>query len=119
MKKLISWNVNGLRACLGKNFEAEFSALDADFFCLQETKLQMSSHWTVLFVDFCWPTGWEMNFSNFKKSVLSRTRFWMGMLFLICRNNRPFLATSRPGALPKPTPGTGIRVSNTRRTAQI
>lgn len=40
MKKLISWNVNGLRACVGKNFEAEFAALDADFFCLQETKLQ-------------------------------------------------------------------------------
>ncbi|MGN0571948.1 MAG: exodeoxyribonuclease III [Candidatus Fimenecus sp.] len=40
MKKLISWNVNGLRACVGKNFEAEFLALDADFFCLQETKLQ-------------------------------------------------------------------------------
>ena len=40
MKKLISWNVNGLRACVGKNFEAEFLLLDADFFCLQETKLQ-------------------------------------------------------------------------------
>lgn len=40
MKKLISWNVNGLRACVGKNFEAEFLSLDADFFCLQETKLQ-------------------------------------------------------------------------------
>lgn len=40
MKKLISWNVNGLRACVGKNFESEFLLLDADFFCLQETKLQ-------------------------------------------------------------------------------
>lgn len=40
MKKLISWNVNGLRACVGKNFEEEFQKLDADFFCLQETKLQ-------------------------------------------------------------------------------
>ncbi len=40
MKKLISWNVNGLRACVGKNFETEFLSLDADFFCLQETKLQ-------------------------------------------------------------------------------
>lgn len=40
MKKLISWNVNGLRACVGKNFEEEFLALNADFFCLQETKLQ-------------------------------------------------------------------------------
>ena len=38
--KLISWNVNGLRACLKKDFMASFQALDADIFCLQETKLQ-------------------------------------------------------------------------------
>ena len=38
--KLISWNVNGLRACVGKGFETVFQSLDADFFCLQETKLQ-------------------------------------------------------------------------------
>ncbi len=38
--KLISWNVNGLRACAGKNFREEFAALDADFFCIQETKMQ-------------------------------------------------------------------------------
>lgn len=38
--KLVSWNVNGLRACVGKGFEASFRALDADIFCLQETKLQ-------------------------------------------------------------------------------
>ena len=38
--KLISWNVNGLRACMGKDFETSFKALDADFFCLQETKMQ-------------------------------------------------------------------------------
>ena len=38
--KLISWNVNGLRAVLGKNFMEAFEALDADVFCLQETKLQ-------------------------------------------------------------------------------
>ena len=38
--KLISWNVNGLRACAGKGFEESFKALDADFFCLQETKMQ-------------------------------------------------------------------------------
>ncbi len=37
--KLISWNVNGLRACLQKGFLDQFRALDADFFCLQETKL--------------------------------------------------------------------------------
>lgn len=38
--KFISWNVNGLRACVGKNFEADFRKLEADFFCLQETKMQ-------------------------------------------------------------------------------
>lgn len=38
--KLISWNVNGLRACVQKNFMESFQALDADVFCLQETKLQ-------------------------------------------------------------------------------
>ena len=38
--KLISWNVNGLRACLNKGFLDTFRALDADVFCLQETKLQ-------------------------------------------------------------------------------
>ena len=38
--KLISWNVNGLRAVMGKGFMEVFNALDADIFCLQETKLQ-------------------------------------------------------------------------------
>ena len=38
--KFISWNVNGLRACVKKDFEASFHHLDADFFCLQETKMQ-------------------------------------------------------------------------------
>ena len=38
--KLISWNVNGLRACMGKGFMEAFTGLDADIFCLQETKLQ-------------------------------------------------------------------------------
>ena len=38
--KFISWNVNGLRACMGKGFMDFFQAEDADFFCLQETKLQ-------------------------------------------------------------------------------
>ena len=40
MMKLISWNVNGLRACADKGFADAFKALDADFFCLQETKMQ-------------------------------------------------------------------------------
>ncbi|MBQ9515398.1 MAG: exodeoxyribonuclease III [Ruminococcus sp.] len=38
--KFISWNVNGLRAVVGKGFKEIFESLDADFFCLQETKLQ-------------------------------------------------------------------------------
>ena len=38
--KFISWNVNGLRACVGKDFDQQFKDLDADFFCLQETKMQ-------------------------------------------------------------------------------
>ena len=38
--KFVSWNVNGLRACVGKGFYESFRSLDADFFCLQETKLQ-------------------------------------------------------------------------------
>ena len=38
--KFVSWNVNGLRACLGKGFMDAFARLDADVFCLQETKLQ-------------------------------------------------------------------------------
>ncbi|MCR5727654.1 MAG: exodeoxyribonuclease III [Lachnospiraceae bacterium] len=42
--KLISWNVNGLRACIEKGFEESFKALDADIFCLQETKLQAGQH---------------------------------------------------------------------------
>lgn len=42
--KLISWNVNGLRACLKKDFMESFNRLDADIFCLQETKLQAGQH---------------------------------------------------------------------------
>jgi len=38
--KLISWNVNGLRAILGKNFVEDFERIDADIFCLQEIKMQ-------------------------------------------------------------------------------
>lgn len=40
MLKFISWNVNGLRAVVGKDFKESFAKLDADFFCLQETKMQ-------------------------------------------------------------------------------
>lgn len=40
MKKMISWNVNGLRACVGKGFLEYFNQVDADVFCIQESKLQ-------------------------------------------------------------------------------
>ena len=40
MKKLISWNVNGLRACVKKGFVEYFKEVDADIFCIQESKLQ-------------------------------------------------------------------------------
>ena len=40
MKKLISWNVNGLRACVKKGFLEYFKEVDADIFCIQESKLQ-------------------------------------------------------------------------------
>ena len=40
MKKMISWNVNGLRACLGKGFLEYLKETEADIFCIQESKLQ-------------------------------------------------------------------------------
>ena len=43
MYKFISWNVNGLRAVCGKGFADIFADLDADFFCLQETKLSVDT----------------------------------------------------------------------------
>ena len=38
--KLVSWNVNGIRACVQKGFLESFQKIDADVFCLQETKMQ-------------------------------------------------------------------------------
>lgn len=40
VRKMVSWNVNGIRACIGKDFYESFAKLDADIFCLQETKVQ-------------------------------------------------------------------------------
>ena len=40
VKRFVSWNVNGIRACLSKGFYESFEALDADISCLQETKMQ-------------------------------------------------------------------------------
>ena len=50
--KCISWNVNGLRACRTKGFDETFRELDADFFCIQESKLQEGQ------TDFA-PDGWH------------------------------------------------------------
>ena len=64
--KLISWNVNGLRACVGKNFEEAFKALDADFFCLQETKMQQGQ------LDIAFP-GYESYWNYAEKKGYSGT----------------------------------------------
>lgn len=48
MIKLVSWNVNGLRACVKKGFNDYFKEVDADIFCVQETKLQEGKlHWSM------------------------------------------------------------------------
>lgn len=64
--KLISWNVNGLRACMTKGFEDAFSALDADVFCLQETKLQSGQ------IDFA-PAGYHAYWNYAEKKGYSGT----------------------------------------------
>ena len=64
--KFISWNVNGLRAARGKGFEEVFVALDADFFCLQETKLQQGQ------IDMAFP-GYESYWSYAEKKGYSGT----------------------------------------------
>ncbi|MFA4822617.1 exodeoxyribonuclease III, partial [Helicobacter pylori] len=42
--KLISWNVNGLRACMTKGFMDFFNSIDADIFCIQESKMQQEQN---------------------------------------------------------------------------
>ncbi len=64
--KFISWNVNGLRACITKGFEDIFKELDADFFCLQETKMQAGQ------CDFS-PEGYESFFNYAEKKGYSGT----------------------------------------------
>ena len=53
--KIISWNVNGLRAIIGKGFEEFFNKIDADIFCIQETKMQ--------------PDQLDLNFKGYEKST--------------------------------------------------
>lgn len=64
--KLISWNVNGLRACFNKGFEDFFRAVDADAFCLQETKLQEGQ------IDFA-PEGYHCFWNYAEKKGYSGT----------------------------------------------
>lgn len=64
--KFISWNVNGLRACMGKGFDRYFKEADADFFCLQETKLQEGQ------IDFA-PEGYYCYWNYAEKKGYSGT----------------------------------------------
>ena len=66
VKKFISWNVNGLRACMNKGFADIFAELDADVFCLQETKLQAGQ------IDFQ-PEGYEQFWNYAEKKGYSGT----------------------------------------------
>lgn len=64
--KLISWNVNGLRACVGKGFKEAFAQLDADFICLQETKMQEGQ------LDLAFP-GYQSYWNSAEKKGYSGT----------------------------------------------
>ena len=67
--KFISWNVNGLRACVGKGFDSIFNELDADFFRLQETKMQAGQ----LDLPFL---GYESYWNNAEKKGYSGTAIY-------------------------------------------
>ncbi len=64
--KFISWNVNGIRACMGKGFEDFFKTVDADVFCLQETKMQEGQ------LDFA-PNGYHCYWNYAEKKGYSGT----------------------------------------------
>ena len=66
MKKLISWNVNGLRACVQKGFTEYFKEVDADIFCIQESKLQEGQ------IDFA-PEGYHTYWNYAEKKGYSGT----------------------------------------------
>ena len=61
--KLISWNVNGFRACLTKGFEQYFRNFDADIFCIQETKMQPEQVTTKF-------EGWHQYFNSAIKKAI-------------------------------------------------
>jgi len=64
--KFISWNVNGFRACIEKGFEEFFASADADFFCIQETKMQEGQ------ASFC-PDGYFQYWNSAQKKGYSGT----------------------------------------------
>lgn len=64
--KLVSWNVNGLRACMGKGFPEYFNGKNADIFCIQETKLQPDQ------IDFR-PDGYQVYWNSAEKKGYSGT----------------------------------------------
>jgi len=70
--RLISWNVNGLRACLTKGFADYFADVDADAFCIQETKMQPGQ------ADFS-PEGYEQYFNSAEKKGYSGTAIFTRM----------------------------------------
>ncbi len=76
--KLISWNVNGLRACMGKGFLDFFREADADFFCLQETKLQQGQ------IDLDLP-GYLQHWNYAEKKGYSGTAIFSKEAPLSCR----------------------------------
>ena len=88
-EKFISWNVNGLRACMGKGFKNFFDETDADIFALQETKLQEGQ------IDFA-PEGY-MGFWNYaKKKVIperpssqKKNRFPLLTAWVRMKNSKP------------------------------
>ena len=67
--KLISWNVNGLRACMNKGFKEFMDSVDADIFCVQETKMQREQ------AEFVFPGYAEYWNSAEKKGILGRLCF--------------------------------------------
>lgn len=79
--KFISWNVNGLRACVQKGFTEYFEKEDADFFCLQETKLQEGQ------IDFA-PEGYHCYWNYAVKKGIPVP------LFLLKRSRYPWLMES-------------------------
>ena len=67
--KFVSWNVNGLRAIAQKGFDEIFESFNADFFCLQETKMQEGQH------DFS-PLGYVKYFNYAEKKGYSGTAIY-------------------------------------------